>query len=212
MEHSRRSVTIGIITALVAAGFVLWERQNFLELQPGGEALFAVTLLLSACIGAAIAVHPSKEWKWYPLWQAVVFLMAPMGAVAAVERLNGNFLSALHENGWMWVDNYCVALLFFLLVFALSGRVRLSVWVMNPVFLAFGLANMYVKEFKGGPLVPMDVGSIATAATVATGYTYNIGAEVCYAVIVTLLMLALAARLGMRKRVSGRVKKARIAL
>ena len=212
MEHSRRSIAAGIIIALVAAGFVLWERTNFLELKPLGTALFAVSLLLCVLIGAAIAAHPSRDRKWYPLWQGLVFLMAPMGAVAAVERLNGNLLSDLHATGWMWVDNYCVALLFFLLIFALSGSVRIPVFIMNPVFLAFGLANMYVKEFKGGPLVPMDVGSIATAATVATGYTYNIGAEVCYACLVTLLMLVLAAPLGMRKAVSRRAIHARRAL
>ena len=212
MEYSKRSKIIGMITALAAAGFVLWERKNFLELQPHGRALFAVSLLLCVLIGAAIAAHPSKDWKWYPLWQLAVFLMAPMGAVAAVERLNGNLLSDLHATGWMWVDNYCVALLFFLLLFALSGSVRIPVLLLNPVFLAFGLVNMYVKEFKGGPLVPMDVGSIATAATVATGYRYNFGAEVCYAVIVTLLMLALAFRLGMRKGVSRRALRARRAL
>ena len=199
MEYSNKSIAAGIITAAVLAGFAALERAQFLELETRGTVLFVVTLLLAAISGIAVSVWPSADRKWYPVWRAAVFFMAPMAAVAAVERLNGNYLSDLHATGWMWVDNYCVALLFFLLVYALSGSVRIPVFLLNPALLAFGIANMYVKEFKGGPLVPMDVGSIATAASVASGYTYTIGAEICYAVTVTVCIMALACHLRRQK-------------
>lgn len=96
---------------------------------------------------------------------------APFVMLIAVERLNGNFITEFlipKEDIW---ENYVVYLLLYIAVFAVSGSVRVSVMTVSPVLLLFGIANMYVKEFKGSPLVPMDFSSIKTAGNVAAGYT-----------------------------------------
>ena len=157
-----------------------------------------------ACIFAAIiawvsvAFVPLFEHKQYPLYVAAVFFAAPMINVMCVERMNGNFLSDLWHI--CWLDNYCVALLVYFLVFAISGSVRISVLTLSPFFFIFGLANMYVKEFKGGPLVPMDVGSIATATTVAGQFSYDLGADVVFALSLTIMIMAMSSRLKMPER------------
>ena len=101
-----------------------------------------------------------------------------------------------------------VYLLLYIAVFAVSGSVRVSVMTVSPVLLLFGIANMYVKEFKGSPLVPMDFSSIKTAGNVAAGYTYEIGFEIAFGVCLTAMLMAMACRLAMPKK--GR--PARIAL
>lgn len=93
-----------------------------------------------------------------------------------------------------------VYLLLYVAMFGLSGSVRISVMTVSPILLLFGIANMYVKEFKGSPLVPMDFSSIKTAGNVAVGYTYHVGYEIALGVCLTGMLMALASRLSMPKK------------
>ena len=198
MSWTKKSVIIAMIPTLAILVGVLYKAKEILALEPGGIYIFIACLLAAVLSWVAVAFEPAYDYKRYPLLVAAVFFAAPMINVMVVERMNGNFLSDLWHI--CWLDNYCVALLVYFLVFALSGSVRISVLTLSPFFFVFGLANMYVKEFKGGPLVPMDVGSIATATTVAGQYTYGLGAEVVFALSLTIMAMALACRLKMPKR------------
>ena len=212
MSVTRRSLTIGILIALLAAGFTVFEHAAFFSLGGWGKALFALMLVLCALSGAAIAVRPDRERerfrpRWYTVWLIIVFALAPLIMVMAVERLNGNFIWELYDTSYLF-DNYAVAFVCYMAAFAVFGSVRVSILAMSPVFLFFGIANMYVKEFKGSPLLPMDAGAIATAAKVAGGYDYSFGFEMVVAAILTLFIMALASRLAMPPR----EKRARICL
>jgi len=92
--------------------------------------------------------------------------MAPLLMEIAVERLNGNFITGFLSGDEDILANYVINLLLYLLVFGLTGSFRASILTVSPLLLLFGIGNMYVKEFKGAPLVPMDFGSIRTAANV----------------------------------------------
>ena len=164
MSVTRRSLTIGILIALLAAGFTVFEHATFFSLGGWGKALFALMLVLCALSGAAIAVRPDRDSKrfrprWYTVWLVAVFALAPLIMVMAVERLNGNFIWELYDASYLF-DNYAVAFVCYLAAFAVFGSVRVSILAMSPVFLFFGIANMYVKEFKGSPLLPMDAGAM----------------------------------------------------
>lgn len=206
MFYSKKTILAGSIVALCAAGFVLYEREGFLGLPQWGAALFAATLLLAICAGAAFAVRPDPSAaKFRPAryrgYLTLLFFAAPFIMVVAVERLNGNFLGDLY--GWDFVfDNYCVALVLYVAVFALTGRVSTTVISVSGILLAFGIVNMYIKEFKGSPFLPLDAGSIATAATVADEFDYSIGFEVTFAVVLFLVLMGCAwgARMPERSR------------
>ena len=204
MSVSKRALIIGILVALLAAGFTIYEHAAFFCLGSWGKALFALLLVLCGLSGAAIAIRPDPESKrfrpkLYTIWLVLVFALAPLIMVMAVERLNGNFLWELYDASYLF-DNYAVAFVCYLAAFAVFGSVRLSILTLSPVFLFFGIANMYVKEFKGSPLLPMDAGSIATAAKVAGDYDYSFGFEMVVAAILTLFLMALACRLAMPAR------------
>ena len=61
MSVTRRSLTIGILIALLAAGFTVFEHAAFFSLGGWGKALFALMLVLCALSGAAIAVRPDRD-------------------------------------------------------------------------------------------------------------------------------------------------------
>lgn len=204
MSVTKRSIVIGILVFLLTAGFAVYEHAAFFSLGGWGMALFAVVMVLAALSGAAAAIRPDREKerfspKLYTAWLVIIFALAPLIMIMAVERLNGNFIWELYDASYLF-DNYAVAFVCYAAAFAVFGSVRLSILTLSPVFLLFGVANMYVKEFKGSPLLPMDAGSIATAAKVAGDYTYTVGFEIVFAVTLTVFIMALASRLAMPPR------------
>lgn len=207
MSCTRRSARIGAIICFLLMFFSVTRFQDFLDQEAWGQTMLLVSL------GAAFLVFPGAAVKWEKGWVRCILMLllmaaAPFVMLIAVERLNGNFITELlipKEDIW---ENYVVYLLLYIAVFAVSGSVRVSVMTVSPVLLLFGIANMYVKEFKGSPLVPMDFSSIKTAGNVAAGYTYEIGFEIAFGVCLTAMLMAMACRLAMPKK--GR--PARIAL
>lgn len=197
MVSSRRSVRLGAIVSFLLFSVIALQADKFFALKEWGRTMYFVSLGAAFLVWPGVAIRWEKVRRLRGIWMTAVFLLAPLVMMVAVERLNGNFITGFLSGEEDVLANYVVYLLLYLLVFALSGSLRISVMTVSPVLLLFGIANMYVKEFKGSPLVPMDFKSIATAANVAGGYTYEIGYEILFAVALTAMLMALASRLTM---------------
>lgn len=89
----------------------------------------------------------------------------------------------------------------FLLV-GLLGRVRTALMVQSGFFMIAGIANYYVMRFRSTPIMPWDIFSLSTAASVADNFDYTPEAD---AVLVTLgfvILLLLESRI-CRRTASG---------
>lgn len=73
-----------------------------------------------------------------------------------------------------------------------TGRVRLSYRMEAVAAMVFGIANAYVVRFRTNPIVPWDIFSWRTAASVAGNYDFMPDARM---ILVTLLFLAAIAAL-----------------
>lgn len=207
MSVSRRAQRIGFLLSAILLGLVAWKGEDFLTLEEGGRLVLGGAILAAALVFPAVAIRWKEPSFWRWAYQMLVFLAAPLIMMIAVERLNGNFITDfLGDTDWL--ENYVVYLLFYLLAFGLFGSVRASVISISPILLIFGIANMYVTEFKGSPLVPMDLGSIKTAGNVAASYTYEIGYEIIFGICLTVMLIALVSGIKRTKN----LKKSRIAL
>ena len=196
MKSSRRDQRVSAIFFFILISAVVWTADSFLAAESWGR-----TMLLGASAAAALvfvfgALRPMKSGFLSGALSFAFFMVVPFVMLVAVERLNGHFITGFLQTEDIW-ENYVVYLLFYLLVYGLSGSVRISVFTVSPVLLLFGIANMYVKEFKGSPLVPMDFGSIRTAGNVAAGYTYTIGFEIIFGLCLTAACIAAVAHLKM---------------
>lgn len=199
MRYTRRSIRVGAILSFLLLAVITTHASKFLELEEWGKTMLFVSLGASLLVWPGVAICWERP-KWFRgIWMVLLFLMVPMVMLVAVERLNGNFITGFLSGDEDVLANYVVYLLLYLLVFGLSGSVRISVLTVSPVLLLFGIANMYVKEFKGSPLVPMDFGSLTTAANVAGGYTYEIGYEILFAAALTAAVMAVFCRLKMSR-------------
>lgn len=73
------------------------------------------------------------------------------------------------------------------ILFCLTGRLRLSYRLLGSFAMLYGIANAYVVRFRTNPIVPWDIFSWRTAASVAGNYDFIPDRRM---VIVTLLFLA----------------------
>lgn len=74
------------------------------------------------------------------------------------------------ESHYIFVNLFIVGLLGSVLFF-LGQRTRVSMAVLVGLCLFVGVANFYIIEFKGQPIVPADLFALSTAASVSSGYS-----------------------------------------
>ncbi len=109
----------------------------------------------------------------------------------AVELLNNNLIWEI-ELPINILMNYVIYVLFYAIFYVIFGHLKASNIVTSLILLIFGTVNMYVKEYKGSPLLPWDLTAIKTATTVAGNYSYEITYAVVFAFSLTYLVLILS--------------------
>ena len=63
------------------------------------------------------------------------------------------------------------------LLFVLTGRLRAALRMQTAMFMLTGLANYYVISFRSSPILPWDIYSAGTAASVADNFSYALSAR-----------------------------------
>ncbi len=118
----------------------------------------------------------------------VLFFAAPLYTFWFVERLTDNPIFKMRPAEF-WL-NILLYYMFFGLLYLLFYFRKVSVTVGTVFWTVVGIANYYVLNFKGSPIVPSDIMSAQTAANVAENYTYNIQPVFVWNVLFLLLYLA----------------------
>ncbi len=103
---------------------------------------------------------------------AALMCVVPVWGFYMIERVRN---ASLDELGVLYVSGniLLLALLFGGMFFGLPCK-KLSAGLFLTVCLVFGLANYYVSQFKGNPVMPSDLLSLNTAFQVAGGYEFQI--------------------------------------
>ena len=60
-----------------------------------------------------------------------------------------------------------------ILLTGILGRIRRALMVQSGTFMVIGLANYYVLKFRSAPIMPWDIFSLSTAASVANNFDYT---------------------------------------
>ena len=81
-----------------------------------------------------------------------------------------------------------LVMLFF---FGLFGRLRTALMVQTGFFMLAGLANYFVLSFRSAPIMPWDIYSIRTAASVAGGFSYKLDTPQILILLGFVLLLVL---------------------
>lgn len=104
------------------------------------------------------------------------------------ETIAGNYKTVMENTTGMIFLNLCVWYLLYIIVFAVANHVKYTIWILNTVTYIFAAANAFVVQFRNQPIMPMDIKSFWTAASVAGEYTYTFSTEMKSMLILMLFI------------------------
>lgn len=131
-----------------------------------------------------------EKWKTY--LGHLLYLLAPLFTFWLVERFTDN--SVLRMNTAEALFNVLLYYMFFGLMYLIFVSKKAALLVGMIFWYAVGLGNYYVLSFKGAPIVPSDLMSATTAASVAGNYTYTLQPVFVWNALLVLLYLAVVFR------------------
>ncbi|RKJ40531.1 LTA synthase family protein [Acutalibacter sp. 1XD8-33] len=160
---------------VVSTAFFAFEWPIALEKGGGGrQSLCWWYVLLYSGLGALgaglclLRVELSYAAAYRLSW--LLMLALPLAAFIAVDMINSTRLWQFPGNRWL--ANYLCYLLLFTTAYALTRRLWVAVAIGGAASITFGIANYFVVQFRGMPILPWDFQSFSTALTVSGGYEY----------------------------------------
>lgn len=133
--------------------------------------------------------------------QLLCLISVPTAAFYLMECYTHNPLSEVRT--WAQLFNVILFELIAWILYFLVGRVRMALRIELVIAMVFGLSNAYVVRFRTNPIVPWDLFSWKTAASVASNYDFKPDTHMA---VVTILFLAGIALLQFVKKESGTIK------
>ena len=187
MEKFRKTVqqVLPVLPCILLGALICMDYEEFTVFENHGMNLFAISLI--SILTAALISYLPKEHRFLKSESMILFLTTPLLMEIAVEILNGNMLWDIDLAGNILM-NYLINLIIQCILWALCGSIRWSMRISCVILETFGIVNFYVKQFKGSPLLPWDITSIRTAVAVADSYTYHIGVEILFSLVMCLLV------------------------
>ncbi len=148
-------------------------------------AFFATMLLSVAAMDLIILFHI----RFGRVISAILCVLLPAAAFFALE----NYTHVISD---LETPIIILNLLFFYFLYGflafLCGSVRVGYILATLVPMLFGLANYFVVSFRGSPIVPWDLLSIGTAASVANNYSFSLQWKQALALLLFLWILVFA--------------------
>ena len=91
--------------------------------------------------------------------------------------------------------NYLFFELIAILLFFIIGKIHIALLVEAILFAIIGLANYFVLQFRSAPIMPWDIFSIKTAASVADNFKYTLTRNAIFTLLGFVLLVFIATRL-----------------
>lgn len=122
--------------------------------------------------------------------RVLIFIIVPILLFYLMEAFEHNAFEEVRSLAQLY--NIFLFELIAWLLFFITGSGTLALRIETVVAFVYGLVNHYVMAFRSTPLVPWDVFSVKTAASVAGNYDFTPTEEllkVCVAFVIVFLML-----------------------
>lgn len=161
------------------------------------NTMFTISIVLSILLLSIPIKHiPSRM---YQILSTCIILIIPLLLEISVEFCNHNLLSQIEGFGNILL-NYLINFIIVMILYVLFASIRKSLTVASVILSIFAIANMYVKQFKGIPLLPWDLSVIKTAAGVASNYQFTFNVQIAYTLTTLACILSLIIQLPRPKK------------
>ena len=165
-----------------------------------GSGMDTLGITFGVLLGIAAGAFVLLNIRFGKILSAMMYLLLPLAVVCALE----NYTHVITDLAPLIL---VLNLLFFYVLYglltALTGSVRMGFRLATLVPMLFGLTNYFVVSFCGSPIVPWDLLSFGTAASVADNYEFVLSWKAFYSVLAFIWMILLSSkstvRLGRKK-------------
>lgn len=190
-RSGKRMERFACVLTLALAVFITVEWNLFLNPATDfwGWKVMAVAYGFALLIGLMLVWRVQIEERFRTKFYIVLFFLMPVVSMQMVECYNGNFLYVFSPPTFFM--NYFAYLLFYVVVFFITSRFRMTMTIVNVVLFIFGMANYFVDLFRGTPLVPMDILAAGTGMNVAAGYDYRLSWQIIMAALMLIIIFVL---------------------
>lgn len=190
-RSSKRVEIFAACLTLALAAFITVEWNLFLNPATDfwGWKVMGIAYAFALLIGLLLVFRIQIEERFRNKFYTVIFFLMPVVSMQMVECYNGNFLYVFSPANFFM--NYMAYLLFYVVVFFITSRFRMTIGIVNVVLFLFGMANYFVDLFRGTPLVPMDILAVGTGMNVAAGYDYKLSWQIIMAALMLILIFVL---------------------
>ena len=156
-----------------------------------GSGMDTLGITLGVLLGVAAGAFVLLNIRFGKILSAVLYLLLPLAVVCALE----NYTHVITDLAPLIL---VLNLLFFYVLYglltALTGSVRMGFRLATLVPMLFGLTNYFVVSFRGSPIVPWDLLSFGTAASVADNYEFVLSWKAFYSVLAFIWMILLSSK------------------
>ena len=185
MNKLKRLIPLVITSILLITNIYFYHDYHKLDQT---NTMFSIAIIVSI-LSILLKWLPHKP-KIDTTIKVITILLVPLLIEMAVELCNNNLLSDIEGIGNVFV-NYGIILLIVMIFYVLFASMKISFAITTVILCIFGIANMYVKQFKGIPLLPWDLSVIKTAAGVASNYQLTFNVQVLFTLTIINVIFAL---------------------
>ena len=156
-----------------------------------GSGKDTLGITLGVLLGIAAGAFVLLNIRFGKILSAMLYLLLPLAVVCALE----NYTHVITDLAPLIL---VLNLLFFYVLYglltALTGSVRMGFRLATLVPMLFGLTNYFVVSCRGSPIVPWDLLSFGTAASVADNYEFVLSWQAFYSVLAFIWMILLSSK------------------
>lgn len=194
ITSTKRSKITGVVICVVTLIAIILNVNTYISQEFASKwLLLAFSLAAPFILGLSAAYNIRiKNDKVNKIWHFVFMLLLPFITITMTECLNNVFIYNMTYLGFL--GNYLVVLIFYFIVFALSGSFKISYILVTTVLYGFALAHCYIMEFRGTPFLPMDFLSITTAVGVANTYNYAPNYKILTATLIFIFIIIIGVK------------------
>lgn len=145
----------------------------------------------------------------YPLKEAAYWVVFPCASFYLMETFHHNPFANISYNAH--ILNFILFVSIALLLWGITGSRKLALRLQSVLALIIGVAEYYVLEFRGVPILPWDIYAVKTAASVSSNYSFALSWQAILSILAFALLIFLEG-LGPDVKLDARQWRARVGL
>ncbi len=196
-KKSRKITSAAVTSVLLLA--VVFLNNSFIKQQDSHRwLLLATAMILPLVTGVLICFKIRvKNAAVGKVVFIILFALIPILSITMTECLNGILIYDMTYLGFF--ANYALMLLFYFLLYAATGSLKVAVLSVSPVVYGLALAHAYISSFRGTPFIPMDFLSVTTAMNVSSTYDYTPSDIIIIGTLLFIILMIIGAKINTPK-------------